>query len=166
RGIAGLGVDVHTRSPGDRVVREGAVARSGDDQHTGVPGCADRIFQGLREAAGGPAVVDDAGAPGRGVEDRLHGVCGAAVAAAVEDLQVHHAGAPRDTGDAHGVVALGGDDAGHVGAVAVVVERVGEVIGEVVAVHVVDVAVVVVVDEVAGDLARVGPEVGHQVRMA
>src|SRR5262249_1826177 len=121
---------------------------------------------GLREAAGGPAVVDDAGAPGRGVEDRLHGVCGPAVAAAVEDLQVHHAGAPRDTRDAHGVVALGGDDAGHVGAVAVVVERVGEVIGEVVAVHVVDVAVVVVVDEVAGDLARVGPEVGHQVRMA
>jgi hypothetical protein len=47
--------------------------------------------------------------------------------------------------------------------VAVVVARIGIVVGEVVAVDVVDEAVAVVVDAVAGDLARVRPHVRGEV---
>ena len=50
-------------------------------------------------------------------------------------------------------------------AVVVVVVRVGVVVDEVPAVDVVDVAVAVVVDAVAGDLTGVGPDVGLQVGM-
>src|SRR5262249_9769888 len=60
-------------------------------------------------------------------------------------------------------VADGADGTRDVGAVALVVHRVGVVVDEVVAVDVIHVAVVVVVDAVAGDLARVGPDVGGQV---
>ena len=51
------------------------------------------------------------------------------------------------------------------GAVVVVVVRIGVVVDEVPSVEVVDVAVAVVVDAVAGNLAGVGPDVGLEVGM-
>src|SRR5262249_24208377 len=84
-------------------------------------------------------------------------------AGGVEELERHEADVPIDAGDADAVVADRPDGAGHVGAVAVVVHGVAVVVHEVVAVDVIDVAVVVVVDAVAGDFAGVGPDVGGQV---
>ena len=84
-------------------------------------------------------------------------------AVGVQELEGHDLDVPVDAGDADAVVAHGADGAGDVRAVAVVVHRVAVVVDEVVAVDVVDVAVAVVVDAVAGDLARVGPDVGGQV---
>src|SRR6185436_11058126 len=68
-----------------------------------------------------------------------------------------------DAGDADPVVPARGDDAGDVGAVAVVVGRVPAAVQQVDPVDVVDEAVAVVVEPVVGDLARVRPEVGRQV---
>src|SRR5262249_36200554 len=70
---------------------------------------------------------------------------------------------PVDPGDAEGVVPRGADGAGGVGAVGVVVERIGVVVDEVVAVVVVGEPVVVVVDAIIGDLPRVVPHVGGEV---
>ena len=74
-------------------------------------------------------------------------------------------GTPVDPGHAGAVVAPSGDCARHVRAVGIAIHRVAVAVGEVVAVDVVDVAVAIVVDSVAGDFTRVGPDVLHQVRM-
>ena len=76
-----------------------------------------------------------------------------AAAVGAEHADDHQPGAPGDAGDPDAVVAAGADDAGDVRAVAVLVGRVAVAGDEVVAVDVVDEAVAVVVDPVAGDLA-------------
>src|SRR5262249_31070117 len=77
----------------------------------------------------------------------------------------HHPDIPIDPGDAHPVVPDGPDGPGDVGAVVVVVHRVAVVGHEVVPVDVVDETVAVVVLAVPGDLTRVGPDVGGEVRV-
>ena len=83
---------------------------------------------------------------------------------AVEDLDRHQL-RPRGDADDAAPVGGGGDDPGDVRAVAVAVADVLARAGrrEVDAVDVVDVAVAVVVDAVARDLAEVGPDVRRQV---
>ena len=76
-----------------------------------------------------------------------------------------HLHAPVDADDADAVVSDCADGTGHVCTVAVLVSRVGIVAGEVIAVDVVDVAVAVIVDPVAGDFARVLPQVVPQIRV-
>src|SRR5262249_47084256 len=68
-------------------------------------------------------------------------------------------------GHADPVVADGPDRARYVRPVPVVVHRVAVVVDEVIPVHVVNKTVPFVVDAVAGDLARVGPDVRGQVRV-
>ncbi len=100
-----------------------------------------------------------------GVVDAFDGVGGHADAAGGEKLERHEAAAPGDADESGGVVAVGGDGAGAVGAVAVVVVGIAVARVGVEAVDVVDHAVVVVVDAVAGDLGGVDPEVGREVGM-
>ena len=71
----------------------------------------------------------------------------------------------RHARDADAVVADGADDAGDVGAVAVLVVGVAVLVARVVAVDVVDEAVLVVVEAVAGDLAPVHPQVRLEVEV-
>src|SRR5262249_36880628 len=83
----------------------------------------------------------------------------------VGKLHGHDLDVPVDTGGAHGVVPHHADGAGDMGAVPVVVHRVAVPVDEVVAVVVVNEAIAVVVGVVAGDLPRVMPHVGGQVRV-
>src|SRR5262249_24139846 len=152
------------RVRGGGVVVGGVVAGGGDEDVTGRLGALDGVEQRLREAAAAPTVVGDRRPVGDRVVDRRDGAGGAAGAAGVEELQGHQFDAgPGNAGDADAVVAHPRDGAGDVRAVAVVVERFVVVRDEVPAVDVVDEAVAVVVDAVAGDLARVGPDVGGEV---
>ena len=137
----------------------------------GVEGVAHR----LGDAVAGDRAVEDVGALGGGVVDRLDLVgdrAGPVVAGA--DAERHERAELGDAGDAHGVVAAGEGGAGDVGAVAVEVGRVvvlglgGGVVGggveEVPADGVVDLAVAVVVDAGgAAGLARVLPELRLEV---
>jgi hypothetical protein len=82
-----------------------------------------------------------------------------------EDLDRHDARPPGQAGDAHAVVAARRDDARDVRAVAVVVGGIAVAVDEVGPVDVVDDAVGVVVDAVAGHLAGVGPQVRREVAM-
>src|SRR5262245_65547448 len=75
-----------------------------------------------------------------------------------------HPGRHPDPAD--GVMADGGDRARYVCAVAVLILRVVIVGEKVPAVHVVDKAVAVVVDAVAGDLAGIRVDVGGQIRVS
>ena len=83
----------------------------------------------------------------------------------VEELEGHQLGIPVDSDDTAAVVALAGNRAGDVRAVTMNVHRIAIVVGEVVAVDIVHVAVTIVVDAVAGDFARIGPDVLHQIGM-
>src|SRR5207237_6855137 len=103
-----------------------------------------------------------------GVVQALDRVGGGAAAVGREELQRHDLGIPRHARYADAVVAGRGDGAGGVGAVAVVVHRVarrGRAVGGggVDPVDVINVAVVVVVDPVTGDLAGIVPHVGRPV---
>jgi len=64
-----------------------------------------------------------------------------------------------------GSVPGGGDDAGACGSVAIFIEGIAGRVPGVDAVDVIDVAVAVIVDAVARDLARIPPHVGGQVGM-
>ena len=80
-----------------------------------------------------------------------------------QELERHDPDVPAHAHRAEPVVAHGADGARDVRAVTDVVDRVGVVVHEVVAVVVVDVAVEIVVDPVARNLAGVGPHVRRQV---
>ena len=116
-----------------------------------------------------PRGVDDRDIEGRGVVDGGDGlrVEAAGVVVFVDELEGHDLDARRDADDASAVQRRR-DGPGDVGAVAVeagVMER-RVVVAEIPAVDVVDEVVVVVVDAVAGDLARVGPGPAGQIGMA
>ena len=142
------------------------VARGGDEEAAGVAGGVDGVLEGLRVAAAAPRVVQDGRAHLHGVVDGLDGVGQVAEAVVVEELAGHHLHVPAHPRDARAVVAHRADGARHVGAVARAVHRVVVLVHEVPAVDVVDEAVAVVVDAVAGDLAGVPPHVGVEVGVA
>ena len=68
-------------------------------------------------------------------------------------------------GDAETISLRGGNGSGHVGAMVPGVGHGAGVQREVVAVDIVDEAVAVIVAQVAGDLAGIGPQVGREIRM-
>jgi hypothetical protein len=146
------------------------VAGSGHEEHARIGRGLDRILQRLGEehaaavvGKAAPAVVGDLGAHVGRVEDGVDRIRGEAVAIGGDELERHDPGAPSHAHHAAAVVAHRTDGAGHVRAVAVVVHRVAVAVGEVVAVHIIDVAVAVVVNTIAGDLARVRPDVRGEV---
>jgi hypothetical protein len=127
----------------------------------------DRVLQRLREAATTPAVVEDARTVRRRVQNRVDGVGCAAAAIGAQELARHDRRVPGDTGDPDVIVGHPGDGPGHVRAVAVVVHRIVVVAGEVPAEHVVDEAVVIVIDAVvlaaATGFTGITPKVGLQI---
>ena len=136
-----------------------------DEDHPGISGGADSVHQRLREIVAPPGVVQNVDTQAGGVVDRGDGGGGGAVASGVEEFQRDQRHAPGDAGDADGVVSDGADRSRDVRTVPEVIHRIVVVVVEVPAVHVVQEAVLVIVDAVAGDLARVGPDVGRQVGM-
>lgn len=152
------------------VVIPAVIAGRRDKQLPRLPRVTDRGAD-LRTVAGSaPAVVCDTRAVIDRVSDRRRGAEIAAAAAGIEKLGRHELGVPGDAGNPDGIVALRRDCAGDVRTVAVLV--VIRIAGadtpaavEIVAVIVVDIAVAVVVDPVAPDLAGIDPEIVDQVGM-
>src|SRR5690606_18059937 len=105
----------------DRVAELLLVARGGDDRDAAGPGVGHRLP--LRLAVVGPAEgqVDDPGTGVGGVVDALGDVGVPAVALVVQRLDRQDPDRLVVAGDLDAVVRTGGDDAGDVGAVAVVV---------------------------------------------
>ena len=157
-----LGVGRRVGRPG--VVVGAVIAGCGHEEVVGGCGLIDHAGHRPARTAAAPGVVGDRGAVRDGICERRHRVGGVAAAGGRQELERHDPHSGRHTHHSD-VVGHAGDRAGHVGAVVVVVVRVGIVVDEVPAVEVVDVAVAVVVDAVAGDLARVGPDVGLEVGM-
>ena len=153
------------RVVGRCVVIAARIARRCDKQGLGRSGGRDGIVERLRISAAAPTVVGHPDSHHGGIvdrQDRVHGRAGAAVA---EELEGHQLGIPVNAHDALAVIAARGDRARHMGAVGVAVVRIAVPVGEVVAVDIVDVAVAVVIQAVAGNLARIDPHVIDQVRM-
>ena len=142
-----------------------AVAGGDGHEDAGVARGLDGLLERLAAAGARHRHVDDLRAVGDGVADGLGHRLGRAHRVGAERLEDHEPGALGDAGHADPVGAAGGEDAGDVRAVPVVVGRVAVAVDEVRAVDVVHEAVAVVVDAVAGDLARVAPEVVAQIRV-
>ena len=114
------------------------------------------------------AEVDHAGALARRIRDSVADVGAGAAAVAVEHANGHDPCVRSYAGDSQPVVVFSGGRPGHVRAVEVEVIRVAgwsatRAVHEVGPAEVVDNAVGVVVDPVAGHLARIAPEVRDQV---
>ncbi len=125
----------------------------------------DRQLQRLGEHTAAPAVAENGRSGGDRVVDTADGIGDRAEARRTQELQREELDIPGHAGHAQRVVADRADRARDVGPVAVVVHRVVVVVAEVPAADVVDEAVAVVVDAVAGDLAGVDPDVVGQVRV-
>ena len=123
----------------------------GDEDHPLGPGGGNGRAHRRVGPAAGVTVVHDLGAVGDRKVQRLDGIAEVAAAALVEELQGHELDVPVHPGDADAVVADRPDDAGDVGAVAVVVHHIGVVVHEVPASN--------------GRILRTRPDVGLQVRM-
>ena len=155
-----------------RSVRVGPiVARRRHEHDAGRAAGVDGVEQASFVAAAPPTIardphVDAVGRPHhRRVVDGPDGVGRRTGARRVEEFERHQRHIPVHPGDAGAVVPHAADRARHVRAVVVVVHRVAVVVCEVVPVHVVHEAVVVIVHAVAGNLARIGPDVGGQIGM-
>lgn len=99
----------------------------------------------------------------RGVEQAAHRVRGVAIPRAVQEFAGHDLDVLVDAADTDVVVAQRANHAGQVGPMVVIVHGVSGVGQEVEAVDVIDVAVLVVVDAIVGDLARVRPHIALEV---
>ena len=155
RRIHGRGLDV-----------QGAVAGGRDKDVPGVTGVRDGVGERqIEPPAPAPTVVRYLGAVRDGKVQGVDGPRGRSASGRVEELQGHDLDFPVHPGHADAVVASRADRPRHVRAVVVVVHRVAVVADEVVAVHIVDVSVLVVVDAIAGNLTRVHPHVRLEVRM-
>ncbi len=108
------------------------VPRRGDDDHATVEGVVDGILQGGRAVVAAQAQVDHPRPVVGGVGDAADDVGVRACARGVQGLHGHHLGVVGDAGYSYTVVGEGGDGAGDVGAVAVVVCGVAVVAHEVV----------------------------------
>ena len=153
----GQGGGVGGGDDGTAFVGHGVVA-GGGHQHTAGVGRLQRVLHGDGGGAAAEGHVDDVRAVVVGVEDALGDLGLVEEAAGHTRLDGHELHVVGQTHHAD-VVVGGGDDAGHVGAVAVVVHAAVASRLQIDAVDVVDVAVAVVVDAVAGDLLGVDPDV-------
>ncbi len=159
----GDGVRVAARVVGRRVGVAAGVAGGGHEEDVRVVGRGDGVLQGLAEAAAAPRVAHHVDAHHRGVVDAGNGAVRRTGAAAAEELAAHDLDVPVHARHADAVVANATDGAGAVRTVVVVVHGVAVVVVGIHTVDVVDVAVGVVVDAVAGDLAGIRPGIGREV---
>ena len=143
------------------------VVPSGADVQEVLRGLLDRRPEGRAEAGIPSGARRDVGAHLLAVVHAPDGVRDEAPALVSEELAGDDRDLVGDAAHALAVVARGPDDPRHVRPVAVAsgVHRVAVVVRKVVPVHVVDKPVAIVVLAVPWDLARVPPDVAHQVRM-
>lgn len=142
------------------------IAGGGDRQMTGVGGEREGLGQRAVILPAAPTVVGQLRAHHHCVIQCLNRVEQASRAAVIEKFQRHDLclwGDPRDPG---AVVGGCGNGAGHMGAMAVAVHRIAIVVGEIIAMHIVDIPVAVVVQTIAGDLGLIDPNVVRQIGMA
>ena len=135
----------------------------GDDEHPGRVGGGDGVADSLRVLRVAPRVVRDHGAVGSRVEERFDRVGGRARPVVPHHPQGHDPCARGDARDAEPVAGDRGNRARDVRPVAVPVLRGRVLLDEVPAADVVDVAVAVVVEPVAGDLIRIAPGVRGEI---
>ena len=135
-----------------------AVVAGGGHQHAAGVGRLQRVLHGDGGGAAAEGHVDDVRAVVVGVEDALGDLGLVEEAAGHARLDGHELHVVGKTHHAD-VVVGSGDDAGHMGAVAVVVHAAVASRLQIHAVDVVDAAVAVVIDAVAGDLLGVDPDV-------
>ncbi len=155
-----------------------AVAGRHHDDNTLLVGEPHRLVEnrigGARQGAR-PTGVDDPRAVLHGIDDRPGQRRQRPGAPAIERLDAHQLDAGGDPHNPKVVVVHGGDDPGDMGAVAMVVHRIGVEcvsrigeasvavriarVGEIDAVDVIGVAVAVLVDPVVRDLGTVGPDI-------
>jgi len=159
-GADGDGVGV---SSGPVVDFAAVVAGGGDNYDAVLDGVGDGVLFATAVGCAAQAKIDDLGAVVNGVEDGFDFVGVGAKAGRGKDAEGHKPHFGGDAGDAFAVVYAGTDDAGNVAAVAIPVVDVAVIGSEVPAVDVIDEAVVVVVDVVAGCFARIGPQGAFEV---
>mmetsp|Transcript_93197 Transcript_93197/g.287600 ORF Transcript_93197/g.287600 Transcript_93197/m.287600 type:complete len:664 (+) Transcript_93197:2148-4139(+) len=146
------------------VVVAPGVARGGQEEDAGGLRALDGDAEGSAGTAAAPGVTHDLRSMGDAVLDRLDCIRGSAGACVAQELQGHQPdAAPSDPGDAQGVVANARDGPGAVRAVPLVVHGVAVLVDKVSPVHIIDKAVLVIVDAIARDLTRVHPHVLLQV---
>mmetsp|Transcript_141605 Transcript_141605/g.452845 ORF Transcript_141605/g.452845 Transcript_141605/m.452845 type:complete len:276 (-) Transcript_141605:2290-3117(-) len=155
------------RVRGARVVVVGLVARGDHEEVPGRRGGGDRRLHGLRAVTSTPAVRRHQDAERDRVVEGEDGVAHESTIGA-QELQRHdlHVGVPRvssDAGYANAVVCRSSDDPCAVRAVAVAIHGVAIHVPEVVAVHVIHISVPVVIQPIAWNLPKVGPEHGAQI---
>ena len=151
-----------------RIARRGVVVaavvpRCCHKQAPGAAGGSNRIVHGRVVPSPAPTVVGDAGAHHGGIFDCQEGVVRRSAPIVIEELEGHELGIPVDARHSGAVISLRCNRARAVRAVTIAVHRIAVAVGEVVAVDIVHIAVGIVVNAVAGDLARVGPDVVHQI---
>src|SRR5207248_3198114 len=83
----------------------------------------------------------------------------------VEPLNSHDPSVPGNANDADAVIARGSDGARHMGAVAKVIGRVIRGSGEIPTAHVINLAVVIVINAVPRYLTSIDPHIGRNVWM-
>ena len=150
----------------DNVVILSTVARGRYEQMVAIPRRLDRIINRLRVASPTVAVIADTRThPDRIVDSANDRVAGEAAIGA-RRLQGHYLDFPVDPRDANTVVAYTTNSAGTMSAVTVVVHGIAVVIEEVVAVHIVDQTIVVVVNAVVGDFPGIRPHVSGKILVA
>ena len=141
------------------------VAGCRNKQLPGRRGSVDRILQRLAVPAATPTVarqLDELAESGR-ILYRQDRISRAAATAGVQELQRNELDRPVDTHHAKRVIADRADRPRAMRSVKMVVVRIVVVIDEVPPIDVVHVPVAIIVDAVARDLARVRPQVRHQV---
>ena len=143
------------------IVVSSRITGCGNEQ--GIISCGDGVVEGLRITAATPAIVCDPHAHHGGVFHGTDRIECAARSVVAKELERHQLGTPVHAYHALAVVAGCGDCPGDMGAVRVHVHRIAVIVGEVVSVDIVDVSVAVVINVVAGDLSRVGPDVRDQI---
>ncbi len=107
-----------------------------------------------------------------GVVDRRDGIRGAADPTSAQELKGHDIGSPINPRYANSVVSRCGDRAGNMGSMAVLIKRVVVIIGEIPAVEVVYITILVIVNLVgyarswaSWTFGRIGPHIGAKVFM-
>ena len=158
-GIEAGGLDVHT-----------IVARRGDEGDTGIHRSPNGLLENGHPERAPPGIVagndvDAALAQADEVVQALDGARQRTASLGSDELATEQFRVPVDAGDADAVVGHGGDGAGHMGAMPVVVEWIAIIVDDIDAVTVVHIAVVVVIDAVVADLSRIGPDVVGQIGM-
>ena len=124
------------------------------------------FFDNLRIPLSSPTVVDDVCAV-TGRVNYCRGKSGIiASSITVQCFDRHNPGFGRHSDNSDSIVASRSNGAGHMRPMPMIIGRTAVAICKVPSPGVIDVAIVVIVNPVAGDFFRIGPYIGRNIRMA